>query len=209
MAKSYGDMQQRIIDELKRPDLGPQVKNAIQDAIMRHKDHAFYAAETSSDIQCEVGTREYDLPTDFGSPILARINYDNTASILDRVTIEELDIRDSEGVQSEANIGIPSVIAYFGETGFHLDPRPQSADYFVTFRYHSNIAAPVDDSDQGFWMNEGERLIRTTAKSIMWSDVLRQYDKAQAEEQLALLEYGRLMMKTERRHYDRGVVPYL
>lgn len=204
---TYLTMQDRIIDEMKRPDLRAQIKNAIQSAIRFYKDEAFYEAETSTEtpISCVEGQREYDLPTDFSTPVVARLRYDGVIDPLHVITIEQMDELDSDDVPSP---GRPQKIVYYGRK-FHLWPRPQSATYAVELRYNSNIEAPVADDDEGFWMNEAERMIRTKSKSYIWADVLKDYEKAAAEDILAGTEHRRLIGVTEGRHYTNGVRAHL
>lgn len=198
----YLTMVERIKDEMKRPDLDSQVRRAIQDAIVHYQDEVFYVAEVTGTVTLTKGQEFHTLPSDFSQAIKWFILYNGTRQILQQKTIGALKAWDTN--TTTATEGIPRWVALLGDT-FTVYPRSEDSAYQAEIIYNSNIAAPVTDADQGFWMMNGERLIRTTAKSYVYSDTLKNYDFSRAEEELARTEYSRLVSKTEARAYD-GVV---
>jgi hypothetical protein len=205
-------MKSRIADEMKRVDLDLQIERSIGSAIQHFREEGFTEAERTTTDTMVADQQDYDLPADFSRALNWRITYDSTTQELLVCGVEEMDGWDTNATVPES--GRPLYVALWGEghgnLKYKLWPRPQSATYVVTLRYLSNIASPTSDTEaDNFWMTQGEQMIRQYAKGLLFSDVLRQYDKAAEERNLASLEFNRLRARTEGRHYDVDVRPWL
>tara|TARA_R110002074_G_scaffold117023_1_gene248737 strand:- start:2840 stop:3439 length:600 start_codon:yes stop_codon:yes gene_type:complete len=198
-------MQDRIADELKRTDLSTQIQRAIQDAIRHFKDEGFSEAESYHVETLVLQQADYALPADFSSAVQWLIAYDDTVQPMSVETIQTINAWDTD--RTTPKDGRPLYVALWG-TNFRVWPTPQASTYEVRIYYISNIAPPTAPTDAGFWMNEGERLIRTYAKGLIYADVLKQYDRFAEEEKMAGTEHSRLISRTESRHFNADVVPW-
>lgn len=203
-------MQVRILDELQRPDLATHVQAAIQDAIKHYQRRATAENQaTLSTITGVEGTREYSLPSDFSRMIGdVFVVYGSVKEPLEERSIQELDELDDN--PSDPETGVPAFFAIFGPTpDLHVVPRPDAnSTYTFTGRYVSTLAAPDEDDDEGWWMNEAERVIRCYAKAIVYDDVLQYADQAEREFAKAEAEWLELVTESESRAFSAGVRPW-
>lgn len=174
MTLNYGDMQDRIADELIRNDLTSQIKKAIQTAIRNYERERFHFNETRATASTVDGQEYYDLPDDF-------ISMDSlTVTITDRQYpliprtwqyIEDI----SWGGKTWQ--GYPQDYAiYAGQ--FRLYPIPNGA-YELELAYIKKLAELEDRSDTNEWMNQGEELIRCRAKRELFMHVIYDMELSQ------------------------------
>lgn len=168
----YGTMQARIADEIARADLASQIRNAIQSAIEEHTEKPLYFLEATEDFSLSVGAA-YITTTDF--PGLAthveiqRLRLTQSASSrfdLRRESFADIDSWDT----NPASRGMPGHWTYWQDQ-LRFYPIPDMG-YLVTAYMTQRLAALSADSDTNAWMTAGERLIRHTAKKILWRDVI-------------------------------------
>src|SRR6266542_1324501 len=106
-------MIERIKDEIRRPDLGPQIKNAIQSAVKHYEATQFFFNEARAVCTTVRGQAYYELPTDFvyvvGQEAL-QITVSSRVRDMDLVPWDYL-----QQVDSEASTGVPDQWSYFEE----------------------------------------------------------------------------------------------
>ena len=202
----FGTMQARIARETRRPELGAEIALAIVDAILLYSTQSFWfnsvrmgqstletndgaslqlSDGTSFDINNSLVTRpkqEFYDGNDFGSfaamPSLARVilHVDDTFRYpLDKQTPQWMDDTSS----SEALYGVP--IAYSLDAGsLRLFPIPDR-QYRLVFYGTGSFVNPALPADTSPWFKEAERLIRCTAKRMLYAEVIRDTGQAQVE----------------------------
>tara|TARA_R100000700_G_C3124593_1_gene112232 strand:- start:197 stop:829 length:633 start_codon:yes stop_codon:yes gene_type:complete len=206
-----GELKTRIADEMKRVDIDVAIERAIASAIQHFKDEGFSEAERTTTDSTVVNQQDYSLPSDFSRNHNWLVTYSGNRVPLIVTDVNTMDLWDTN--QNSQTTGYPLYVALWGEGHsngkYKLYPVPDGV-YTITNRYISNMAAPATDTEtNNFWMTEGEQMVRQYAKSILFSDVMRQYDFAQAERDLASLEFNRIKARTEGRHYQVDVQPWL
>lgn len=202
---TYLDMQDRIVEETRRTDFaGALVQDAIQDAIRHFKDEAFLEVQATTTSSTVADTQTVALPTDFSSLVTLQIT-DQAGNVLqmEPMTMEEMN---SYNLQTPPFTELPQGYTIFGAL-LYLWPVPDRI-YTLTWFYNSNLAAPDDDTDEGFWMNEASRMVRCYAKGVLWSDVAYNNDWAQAEFSKAKEEFSRMFQRAEAAGFESGIRPY-
>lgn len=200
---TYADMQNRIGDELGRAELivgGASVartKTAILDAIKGWKNYRFRFNELSTTLTTVAGTTDYTTATGLTDGIIEidemTIVYSGSRCRLDEVTASEYA---DMNASNPATRGVPSYYTWYGDT-LRLYPAP-NAVYTITMYYHGEILPVLSsDSDTNAWTNQGETLIRNTAKADLCANVLRDPQAAQLAQAAAELSF-----KSLRREYD-------
>jgi len=203
---TYANMRDRIVDELRRTDLASNVDEAIQDAIKHFSRRAHFVAQgTFTPIPCVVGQKAYALPADFSRMVQLQIVYSGTSDVMKPKTVHEIDEMDDN--VTDPLVGIPEFYALWG-ANFVIYPRSESASYEFQGRYQTRYAAPEDDDDEGFWVNEAERPVRCFAKGVLYDDTIREYEAAEREFGKAESEWIELMAESEARAYEPGIRPW-
>jgi len=181
---SYLDMITRIGDESLRGDMANQIKLCIQDAIAHYEVERFWFNQFRDRTFATVAGQEF-----YGAADLSDI-----ADILefDAVTLSVGSARwplaktgyvelERQNADSGAR-GQPTHYAYWGRQ-MRLYPVPDAA-YPVRLSGLFKLPVLVADGDQNAWTSEAEELIRHRAKSIFYSQYLR--DDANAARAAAL-----------------------
>lgn len=181
---TYLDMVNRIADESLRADMTPQIKLCIQEAIAHHEvDRYWFNAFRDRTFNTVAGREFYggadqvDIPSilEFDAVTLGIASQQRT---LLRATYAELEDWNADG----GSRGQPTHYAYWGQT-LRLYPVPE-AIYAVRLSGLFKLPPLVADGDQNAWTIEAEDLIRYRAKSIFYSQYLR--DDANAARAAAL-----------------------
>ncbi len=175
---SYLDMQNRIAEELDRPNLLSQIKKAIVSAVKHYERKSFYFSETSFTFSTVAGQRNY------GSADAAAIA---TAPSIDRINGTFYSLRDDLTKRPFADIdqktGIlsfrawPEEWAYYGEQ-IWLYPIPDAA-YVLTAYNVPRLTELSDDADENAWTDDAEEMIRSRAKIDLIRNVIRASDMAE------------------------------
>lgn len=181
---SYLDMINRIADESLRSDMGNQIRLCIQEAIVHHEVERYWFNQFRDRTFATVAGREFYDATDL-SDIPNILELDAvTISIgsarwpLTRSGYVELEQRNADGNAR----GQPTHYAYWGQA-LRLYPVADGI-YPVRLSGLFKLAPLTADDDQNAWTNEAEDLIRHRAKSIFYSQYLR--DDANAGRAAAL-----------------------
>lgn len=177
---TYLDMQTRIMDELDRPDLLPQVKKAILSAVSFYAHKKFYFTETSYTFNTIVG-QEY-----YGTTANAAIVTSPNTEILNinvnqgRVELDKVSFEDIDSISYLAtSMGQPDRFAWRANQ-FRLYPIPSQV-WTITAFNTSHLTTLSADSDTNVWMQEdyAEALIRARAKMDLILNVIRGVDMSE------------------------------
>lgn len=174
---TYTQLQSRIADDINRTDLTTQIQQQILLAIQFYKEERTWFNETSTTLTATVGQGYVTAPTDI--------------LIIDRfyITISgkniELIRRDLNSVieYRPTTNGRPRAFAYH-QNRFELDRLSDSA-YSMPLYYVKELTALSGASDTNGWTTDGEDLIVFRAEKMLYANVIKDFEKAQAA---ALLE---------------------
>lgn len=203
---TYAQMLSRLLDELQRPDLASQAQEAIQSAIAYYRRRPVVPNQASFGPTASVANQQaYDLPADFVSMIDLTVTANGMVYQLQQVTPAELQFLypNSDSVET----GVPQFYALYNDQ-FLVEPRAPSTDYEFNGKYVSSLAAPTEDDDEGFWMNDAERAVRCRAKAILYDDVIIEPELADREYAKSKEEWSEITKEAEARAYARGVRPW-
>jgi hypothetical protein len=183
---TYGDLQDRIADEIHRDDLTTEIAQEIVSAVAFYANDRFAGNEKRGTITTIDGTRFYatdtaspgTLPTDIAEidSIVATVN--GRDYVLEPKSYEELQELDADLTE-----GDPRCWAWYAGS-LRLYPTPNAARV-LTLSYQTILTELSGDSDENFWTNQGEALIRTRAKRMLAMHTLMAPEMAQA---MAILE---------------------
>lgn len=184
---TYIDMQRRIADELDRPDLTNQIKQAINSSVSFYARKNFFGTESSFTFSTVNGQEYYtaaDAPEIATSPYLDELNINiNTGRI--QMSRQSFEYIDSISFLPTAT-GQPWLWAYRAQK-IRFYPIPSQV-YVVTAYNTPRLGLLADPNESNFWTDEdagAECLIRTRAKLYLLLNVIRGSDM-QAE--IALLK---------------------
>ena len=212
MAGAYLDMQNRIADEINRSDLGSQIQNAIQTAILYYEtEDSLWFTEGRFLINTVASQDRYVIPdtllNEDGSTITPRVtlldvdqmvcNFNNWFQPLKPVTWGWIDT-----YQIPTYTGQPY---YYGrlQNMIRFAPTPNGV-YQVIITGTTRLPTLVNPTDTNAWMTEGEWLIRSRAKAILWRAVLRDMDEAKLCEEEESLALAALQRKESSRITNRA-----
>lgn len=170
---SYLDMITRISDESLRSDMSNQIKLCIQEAIGHYEVERFWFNQFRDRIFATTAGQEFygasdhpDIPNILELDVVT-LSLGTTRWPLDKVGYVELEQRN---VDSAAR-GQPTHYAYWGQQ-IRLYPVADSA-YLIRLSGLFKLPALTADEDENAWTTEAEDLIRHRAKSILYSQYLR------------------------------------
>lgn len=185
-------MTDRIMAELRRSNLAPEVRNAINDAITEGARTRFYFNEMHTSFATVPGTEYYD---DMGLVELDDVWFFRNEVLNGQkeqlVISNQLDANDYR-VGNALGGELDGISRYGGK--FRLRPVPSTVQTIYLDGYGKLSPAPlVEDEDTNAWMTEGELYIRALAKRNLFRDVIRDYGEARvldaiAEDYKTLLE---------------------
>jgi hypothetical protein len=206
---TYLDMTNRIADETLRSDMTGQLKLCIQEAIGHHECERFWFNEFRDRIFSAVGGREFYDASDLAEiPNILEIDaLTGTFGGMRRVLCRE-GYAELEAIGAEEPLrGQPTHFAYWGGT-IRLYPVP---DAIYAMRLSGLLKLPplVADGDQNAWCNEAEDLIRHRAKSIFYSQYLRDDANAGRAAALEAAAHERLVASSSRRLAGGSIRPSL
>lgn len=191
-------MKARIADDLARSDLTTQIATAISDAIEFYKPQRFFFNETrSSSFVTIAATSTYTSSSD--ADIGLWMDLDGVYLVDSSGYMDEMERflpTDMELLlDASAPSGEPWAYTYF-EQSFRLYPIP---DAVYTVRPVGLIekAAPATDGEaNNVWMVHAYQLIKAHAMADLYTNVIRQNDKASGQYQREEMELNRLRLKT-------------
>lgn len=184
----FGTLKARIARELRRSDLTSDIADAVVDSVRLYRDKPFWWLETSEPVTFPSGEGDIALSSlsgTFVSPIALTLTDSGWTQELKQENLHNLLPYGTDYTDR------PCSYAYDAET---LLFRPYAdKNYTGTLRYYQELAALSNDADSNGWTTHGFDLIRHKAKAMLMAGVLRWYELAQAEMQLAEAEARRLL----------------
>ena len=156
---TYGDLQDRVQSELKRPDLSSEVRLAIKSAIQHYESERFYFSEGRAARNTEANKEYYPLPTDFQkADMITFVRSDN-----DRIPLQERQWSFIEEIQGNAStvLGEPDLYAQYASE-LRIYPVPDD-EYRLEIAYVKNQTELSATADSNPWTNDAEELIRLHA----------------------------------------------
>lgn len=175
-------MKQRIADELSRSDLATQTSYAISDAIAKWQRLRFYFNETSHEgyeFDTITNQETYSGLDDPNLPWFYDVDDVFVVVGVNKYRVKRIDPTLYRINQMPYFRGQPYNYMWLGQS-FSFSPIPNTV-YTMKVVGHYKITEPLTDSEAGNpWMTDAERLIRQTAKRILYQDILLDTEAASA-----------------------------
>ena len=211
---TLGDMQDRISAEMGRAELSSsgadalKSKNAILDAIKGFKNWRFRFNELSKSLSTVIGTTDYTTSNGLPDGIIEidemTIVYSGARYPLEEVTAA--DYAEMNG-SNPLTSGVPTYYTWYGDT-LRLYPSPDQI-YVLTILAHCELLPALSaSSDTNAWTNQGELLIRHTAKADLGGNVLRDPQAAAMSQASAELALNSLRREYEARAFTGRIDPH-
>lgn len=184
---TYGDMQDRVADELARSDLTAQIKKAILSAIDYYENEPFWFLENRATASTVDGQRNYALPSDY--------LYDDSMKVTINSRFVPMDKRPWDWMeQAYQNTTYKSYPQYWADyqANLWLYPVPNGV-YTLTLSYRRRLTELSATSDYNDWTTTAEILVRCRAKADLYRHVLRSYADADRMEREEVKAYRSLM----------------
>lgn len=206
---TYLDMITRIGDESLRPEMASQIRLCIQDAIAHYEVERFWFNQFLDRIFATVAGQEFygaadqiDIPSilEFDAVTLTA---GSSAWPLAKVGYTEIESWNANA----AARGQPTHYAYWGQQ-VRLYPVPDGV-YQIRVSGLFKLPALIADGDENAWTGDAEELIRQRAKSILYSQYLRDDANAARAAALETAAYERLSASTARRLATGDIRPAL
>lgn len=210
MAGTYADMQSRIAREIIRSSLTTEIKEAIQSAIQDYEGERFHFNERTYLCPTTSGKQSYAVPADLTQEDGTALGTGETLLEIDSMICYlnnwPLPLRPvSSGwinaYQSTNFIGQPAYYAFFNNT-IRLSPIPNGA-YSLKMTGLARLTTLSGDTDTNGWMVDGEKLIREHAKLLLYRDILRNQEMAQAAGTAEAEAFAALKRKYDARQSNR------
>lgn len=206
---TYLDLINRIADESLRPDMSGQIKLCVQEAIAHHEVERYWFNQFRDRTFDTVPGREFYDGTDLSDiPDLLELDAVTITNGGARMILSSSSYGEIEAISVAVGTrGQPTRYAFWGQM-LRLYPVPDAV-YAVRLSGLFKLPALAADGDQNAWTNEAEDLIRHRAKSILYSQYLR--DDANAARAAALegAARDRLATSTARRLAGGEIRPSL
>ncbi|MGH6894740.1 MAG: hypothetical protein ACREEP_21045 [Dongiaceae bacterium] len=206
---SYLDMITRIGDESLRTDMTNQIKLCIQDAIAHYEVERFWFNQFRDRTFATVAGQEFYGSAD-QSDIPAILEFDAvTLSVgSTRWPLTKAGYVEIEDWSADAGArGQPTHFAYWGQQ-IRLYPVPDSV-HQIRLSGLFKLPPLIGDVDENAWTKDAEDLIRHRAKSILYSQYLRDDANAARAAALESAAYERLSATTARRLAAGDIRPSL
>lgn len=194
---TFGAIKTRIADELVRPDLAPQIALAISDAVSEAAKSRFWFNEVRGlTFNMAIGQEFYDATTLASIPYIGRID---AVLIVAQSQRRNLDVVDALSIDNwlegqQTLTGEPFAYARYGNgLRFWMVP---DAVYPVRINGTTRFAPLTADADENPYLTEGERYTRALAKAMLLENVVRNFDEADRQWQVAEREKRLLLAET-------------
>jgi len=176
---TFGDIKNRIADELVRPDLAAQIALAVSDAIKEAATSRFWFNEVRGLTFNMVQAQAFYGATDFAPiPWLGSIDALWIIVSGQRRNLELRNALDIENWNDGAQSLIGEPFAYARQANGIAFWMPPDQAYPVYIDGTTRFAPLVADSDTNPYLDEGERYVRALAKATVLEDVIRDFDEA-------------------------------
>src|SRR3990167_11002580 len=161
---SYGDLQDRIADDLNMTDLSDQVRDQLKLAIVHYGRFPFWFNEARTTLTASSSASFLTVPSDYLDVVELYINVGNYPIRMDQKTLNEI-VEYRPPSESQ-----PGAFAYFADR-FELDYNVDQ-EYTFPLWYIQELATLSASSDTSLWTNQGEDLIVYRAEKMLFSNVL-------------------------------------
>lgn len=174
---TYGDLQDRIADDILRTDLSDQIRDQINLAILHYGRIPFWFNEARTTLTASNSASFLTVPSDYLETVELYIKIGGyPVRMLEKPLNEIVEYRPTSGSQ-------PSAYAYFGdrfELNFEVNQQ-----YEFPLWYIKSLATLSASTDTSLWTSQGEDLIVFRAEKVLYSRVLK---KSQEASECAALE---------------------
>ncbi len=196
---SYLDMVTRIADESLRTDMTNQIKLCIQDAIAHYEVERFWFNQFRDRTFTTVAGQEFYGAADQGDiPNVLEFDAVTLSVGSTRWPLVKVSYVELEEWNADATIrGQPTHYAYWGQQ-IRLYPVPDGA-YQIRLSGLFKLPLLTADADENAWSKDAEDLIRHRAKSILYSQYLRDDTNAARAAALEAAAHERLSATAARR----------
>jgi len=206
---TYLDLINRIADESLRPDMASQIRLCIQEAIAHHEVERYWFNQFRDRTFGTVAGREFYDGTDLSDiPDVLELDTVTIGNGGARLVLARSSYAELEAINADGGArGQPTRYSYWGRM-LRLYPIPDAV-YAVRLSGLFKLPILSADGDQNAWTSDAEDLIRYRAKSIFYSQYLR--DDANAARAAALegAAQERLAASTARRLAGGEIRPSL
>lgn len=210
MPDTYGDIVTEIVDESRR-SMSSTIERLVLDAITHYETERFYFNLLRDQTFSLSTSQEYYTSAD-NSMIPRILELDKltmTVSSNDKRTLEKWSWNYIEDINAEATTGQPFAYAYWGQQ-IRFYPTPNTG-YEVRLAGLLQLPSLSASTDTNAWTQRGngKELIKQRAKSLLYSEYLRDDTnaaRAAAREAQAL---DRLHARTTQLHATGDVTPCL
>ncbi len=162
---TYGDLQDRVADDLNRSDLSDQIRDQIRLAIVHYGRFPFWFNEARTTLTGSSSTTFLTVPSDYLDTVDLYINVSNYP-----IKMIASDLNDVVGGRP-SNGSTPYRYCYFGDR-FELEC-PVNIEYTFPLWYIKELATLSATSDSSLWTSQGEDLIVARAEKVLYRDVLK------------------------------------
>lgn len=167
---TYGELTNKILDDLDRSDMTSQAQDAIDSAINFYRVRPWFFLEARATAQTVANQEFFPLPDDYESHLLLSINISGNQYTLTQRTMDWIEER---AVSSSLYTGNPTDFAIWDEQ-IRLYPIP-NAVHTMTMSYRRQLSDLESASSSNAWTIEGFELIRRHASADVAGTILRDY----------------------------------
>lgn len=179
---TFGAMKTRIAREMKRGDLSADataVKVAVVSAIDRYKQHRFTFNEFHDEVISASSSFTY-VPISRMSVVPAKIDTIKVTIGTRDYPLYERAFSSIDAIDAGQWFGYPEWFAIQGEEiRLYPPPNQDMAMKISGVKELSEVSAGAADAATNAWMTEGEELVRCLAKSFLFRDELRDFQKSE------------------------------
>lgn len=188
---TYGEIQDRIADDLKRTDLDSQIRQEIKSAIKAYRGHRLMFNETRDTLTGTTSQNYLTPPTD-----LIAIDDLYLTSNSHNIRMVPMSLNDIVEGRRTSNAQ-PTAYCLYGNR-IELDT-PCASAYSFPIYYVYELAELSDDSEENGWTTDAEELIVNRAEKILFARILKDRSKAADCAQLEREAYTMLRAASNRR----------
>ena len=169
---TYGDLQDRIADDINRTDLSDQIRDQIKLAIVHYGRFPFWFNEASTTLTASSSASFLTVPSDYLDTVELYIKVGGHPLRMTPAPLDEVvGNRPTGGSQ-------PGSYCYFGDR-FELNYEVNQQYEFPLY-YVKELASLSASTDTSLWTSQGEDLIVFRAEKILYSRVLKDPKEAGA-----------------------------
>lgn len=201
---TFGEMNRRISDELKRTDLSSQINLAVKSAIKYYSSDSHSFREHRASLDTAPNVEYYPIPTDYVELDDLRIEVDNNTYQLNKRTQNYINAIYTTGT---VDSGPPESFSLYQEQ-FRLYPVPDET-YTLYLDYKRELSELSATGDTNTFMTKYEGLVRARAKWDIYKNVLKLRDDANDMKEQELDEKEAMEEREARYGINAGIRGYL